>query len=103
MDHSRNIFVFERNLQPINEVQKFQLKVVAQINSGEEITAAIQGSINMQDSFSKDKDGMCLSDENEQPSESKKLLRQIITRDSVSPDEHMDSKEAINAKEVNKT
>jgi hypothetical protein len=29
MDHMRNIFVFERNLEPVNEVEKFQLKIVA--------------------------------------------------------------------------
>lgn len=45
VDNHRNIFVFHRNLEPTNEIQKFQLTTVAQINSGEEITCAIMGSI----------------------------------------------------------
>ena len=28
-DHMRNIFVFERNMAPTNEIQKYQLKVIA--------------------------------------------------------------------------
>jgi|TARA_B110001450_G_C17256975_1_gene333890 hypothetical protein len=33
-------------MKPTNEIQKFKLQVIAQINSGEEITSAIVGSIN---------------------------------------------------------
>jgi hypothetical protein len=50
LDKEKNIFIFQRNLKPANEIQKYKLKSVAQINSGEEITSAIIGSINMQDS-----------------------------------------------------
>ena len=53
MDHLKNIFIFQRNTSPVNEMEKFQLKIVAQINSGEEITSAILGSINMQENTAK--------------------------------------------------
>ena len=49
LDKEKNIFVFERNFLPTNEIQKYKLMVIAQINTGEEITSAILGSINMQD------------------------------------------------------
>ena len=34
MDKEKNIFILERNLRPTNEIQKYKLKSVAQINSG---------------------------------------------------------------------
>lgn len=49
LDRDKNIFIFHRNLKPTNEIQKFKLSVVAQINAGEEITSALVGSINNQD------------------------------------------------------
>lgn len=29
VDHSRNIFIFKRNLQPTNEIEKFSLQIEA--------------------------------------------------------------------------
>jgi len=49
LDKEKNIFVFERNFFPSNEIQKYKLMVIAQVNTGEEITSAILGSVNMQD------------------------------------------------------
>jgi len=46
LDKDKNIFIFQRDMKPTNEIQKFKLQVIAQINSGEEITSAIVGSIN---------------------------------------------------------
>lgn len=57
LDRDKNIFIFHRNLKPTNEIQKFKLSVVAQINAGEEITSAIVGSINNQDSSSNMQEG----------------------------------------------
>lgn len=48
VDHSRNIFIFKRNLKPTNEIEKFSLQIEAQINCGEEVTCLTHGSINMQ-------------------------------------------------------
>ena len=47
LDKEKNIFILERNSKPTNEIEKYKLKVVAQISSGEEITSALVGSINI--------------------------------------------------------
>lgn len=49
LDKERNIFILERDIKPTDEIQKYKLTSIAQINAGEEITSAIVGSINMQE------------------------------------------------------
>ena len=61
LDRDKNIFIFQRNMKPTNEIQKFKLSVVAQINAGEEITSAIVGSINNQDRNSSMQEGTASS------------------------------------------
>lgn len=55
LDKDKNIFIMERNMKPTNEIEKYKLKVVAQISSGEEITSALVGSINIQEAHSGDR------------------------------------------------
>ena len=45
VDKERNILIFERQMQPTNEIERFKLRTVAQINFGEEITSAVLGSL----------------------------------------------------------
>lgn len=43
-DKLHNIFILERILDPKNEIQKYSLYTVAQINAGEELSTILQGS-----------------------------------------------------------
>lgn len=46
-DREKNIFVFERCLQPTSDVEKLQLQITGCIRAGEEITRAIFGTLNI--------------------------------------------------------
>jgi hypothetical protein len=45
IDKEMNLLIFERNMKPTNELQAFKLKIVSQINIGEEVTSCVLGSI----------------------------------------------------------
>jgi len=45
VDKERNILIFERQMHPTNEIERFKLRTVSQINYGEEITSAVLGSL----------------------------------------------------------
>mmetsp|Transcript_19263 Transcript_19263/g.32822 ORF Transcript_19263/g.32822 Transcript_19263/m.32822 type:complete len:332 (-) Transcript_19263:419-1414(-) len=47
VDKQSNIFIMERCLEPKNEIEKFKLRTVAQINFGEEVATAILGSFKL--------------------------------------------------------
>lgn len=92
VDHQRNIFVFKRDLVPTNEMQKFQLQVVAQINSGEEISRVILGSVNAQEcqpdlTHSRDHRQLSCIEEQDDDDASKPATRTLM-RHQVASGEH---------------
>ena len=46
-DKERNLIVFERKLKPVTELETFKLQVVAQVSAGEEVTAAVLGTMSV--------------------------------------------------------
>lgn len=46
-DKERNLIIFERKLKPVTELETFKLQVVAQVSAGEEVTAAVLGTMSV--------------------------------------------------------